>query len=456
MSNNVGIPFSNGMLINGDSTNNPSFQTSPSGISTMPANPTTGNTNLLPVPVPQNIILTNCTLYMNCKNTRTSHDNRHYTGREPAQVSRGPNGVQNQTGYDGIENHPVSRPTENRWPGQSDLLSDVVNRPSRHNRHHHHQQPEGNESHQHHHSGREPAGMIPVVKNYYLGTVINITPSNTRSPNTNSPTKTCETPRSRPSAHCVPKSVKWEIPFRDPIPRENDMKDPEPEYPGPDTPRDPADEAHPHMENPMPTSNDPDDAPAVPADHPDQSQLTNPPEPFEEKAGPAEAKPGDVDVPEGPAKPIGLPIVSPDDETDTPNQNVSKSKKRFGASLWTSITRPFTKTPNKKNPQTTERLNSNPTVKKQTKSMLSSLLETGKKVGEKIKTGSKNFADQVQNKAKKTKQVVDTFVKNKIDKPKKEPTKKPDKVKTDKEKENATKKKTKNPVKKMMNKFKKK
>jgi hypothetical protein len=364
MSNNAGIPFSNGMLINGH-TNNPSFQNSEeSGIPTMPATPNS-NTNLLPATIP-NIVLTNCTLYVNCKNTRTRHvqnhnrDNSHNTGREPAQVSRGPNGVQNQTGYDGIENHPVSRPTENRWPGQSDLLSDVVNRPSRHNLNH--QQPEGNESHQHHHSGREPAGMIPVVNNY-LGTVINITPANTRSPNTNSQTKTCErTPRSRPSAHCVPKSVKWEIPFRDPIPPENDMKDPEPEYPGPDTPGDPADEAHPHMENPMPTNN-PDDAAAVPADHPDQSQQKNPPEPdlqpFEEKAGPAEAKPvvGDVDVPEA----IGLPIVSPDDETDTPNQNVSKSKK--GASLWTSITRPFTKTPNKKNPQTTERLNPIPTVK---------------------------------------------------------------------------------------------
>ncbi|EFX83165.1 hypothetical protein DAPPUDRAFT_240372 [Daphnia pulex] len=387
MSNNAGIPFSNGMLINGDSTNNPSFQTSPSGISTMPANPTTGNTNLLPAIIP-NISLTNCNVYVsNCSNTiseqaRTSQtDNRDNTGREPAQVSRGPNGV---------ENYPVSRPTENRWPFQSDLLSDV-NRPSHHNRPTH-QQPEGNESHQHHHSGREPAGMIPVVHNYYLGTVINITP-NTRSPNTNSQTKTCETPRSRPSAHCVPKSVSWEIPFRDHSPPENDMKDPEPEYPGPDTPRDPADEAHPHMENPTPSTNDPDDAAAAPSDDPDQNQQTNPPEPstptippendnpdlgrnedpddaaavpaddpwdqtnppepdlqpFEEKAGPAEAKPGDVDVPEA------IPIVSPDDEINTPNQNVSKSKKGFGASLWTSITRPFTKTPNKKNPQTTER-----------------------------------------------------------------------------------------------------
>jgi predicted aspartyl protease len=52
MSKNLGVPFSNGMLINGDTlgiTINPRTQTPSSGISTMPATPNS-NTNLLPIP----------------------------------------------------------------------------------------------------------------------------------------------------------------------------------------------------------------------------------------------------------------------------------------------------------------------------------------------------------------------------------------------------------------------
>jgi hypothetical protein len=85
---------------------------------------------------------------------------------------------------------------------------------------------------------------------------------------------------------------------------------------------------------------------------------------------------------------------------NTPNQNVSKSKKGFGASPWTSITRPFTKykDTNKEEKPTDDReerksrrlkywgkasTKSN-RKKKKTKSMLSSFLKTGKKAGEKI------------------------------------------------------------------------
>jgi hypothetical protein len=386
MSNNAGIPFSNGMLINGH-TNNPSFQNSEeSGIPTMPATPNS-NTNLLPAIIP-NIILTNCTLYVNCKNTRTRNfqtDNRDNTGRELAQVSRKPNGIQNQTGYDGIENHPVSRPTENRWPVLSDLLSDV-NRPGHHNRPTQHQPPEGNESHQHHHSGREPAGMIPV-----------------------------------------PKSVSWDIPFRDPIThippendnRRNDRNDPgpeyPPEYPEPDAPGDPTYEDE---RNVPPT--DPEVAAATPADPLSVAPQTAFPIVKEKSSKPAEPFIADG---------IAIPGPSHVDEVLAPPNSIDhQSKKGFfksAKSLWTSMTaktpesvvkqkrktgKTTDETVEKKQPEQQKEVE--PSEKKE-ENWLQKKIKKGKEKVKKISNNAKAKKDKVLKKVKSEGKKLTTFFKKK-------------------------------------------
>jgi hypothetical protein len=176
-----------------------------------------------------------------------------------------------------------------------------------------------------------------------------------------------------------PKSLTWDIPFRDDpiqhhVPPEND--NPEkypPEYPGPDTPGDPAYEDE---RNVPPT--DPDGAAATPADPLPVAPQTAFPNVKEKSSEPAEPFIAD-----------GIAIPGPshvDEPIPPPNPNVNLSKKGFfksAKSLWTSMT---SKTPKSvvKQKRKTGKTTDETVVKKETEKLKEVLKKPSEKKGRKL------------------------------------------------------------------------